>query len=252
MKPEPGLPFERSRSWSRAFLDLLAPPTCLFCKQTCETEAAVCETCFREFQSNESGCTRCALPESRGTVCPACRLAPPPLDQIIAPYVYDEAVAFLLKRWKYEKQRYCSEIAAKMMLTADFRPKEDDLILPTPLHWRRRLSRGFNQSEDLLHSLRTRLSHGPAVRSVTPGAHTGVKLIRRRATAKQSLADRQQRLRNLAGAFRAVGDVQGRSIVLIDDICTTGATAEGMAVALRDAGAASVRLWCVARTPSHR
>lgn len=245
---------EAARGISWAALDALTPQTCVYCQQASNQTEAICTTCFQEFQRNEDSCPRCALPDCNGSLCPTCQSSPSALDQVVAPFVYDPAIAFLLKRWKYEKQRYCSEIAAKMLLNSEFRPHPDDIILPTPLHWYRTLRRGFNQSEDLLRALSKRLnaSINTSVGKEKHRTVRPVKLWRARATPKQSLATRDQRRGNLAGAFRASGDVQGRSFVLIDDVCTTGATGESMAMALRDAGAASVRLWCVARTPGPR
>ena len=242
------------RGIGQAALDALAPQTCVYCQQASDQTEAICTTCFQEFRRNADACPRCALPDCNGSLCPTCQSFPSALDQIVAPFVYDPAIAFLLRRWKYEKQRYCSEIAANMLLNSEFRPRPDDIVLPTPLHWYRGLRRGFNQSEDLLRALSRRLDSiiTTSVDAEERRTHRPVKLRRARATPKQSLATRDQRRGNLAGAFRVSGDVQGRSFVLIDDVCTTGATGESMATALRDAGAVAVRLWCVARTPSPR
>jgi ComF family protein len=117
-----------------------------------------------------------------------------------------------------------------------------DILLPTPLYWQRQLGRGFNQSHDLLEAL---CQLQPALRR-KPLA----RLKRRRATAPQAGASRRERLRNLQGAFAVRGDVSNQRITLIDDVCTTGATANAIAKTLLDAGAAEVHLWCFARTPA--
>jgi ComF family protein len=241
-------------AWT-GLLALLAPPTCVYCQQTTDLEAAICHSCLGELKLNSDACPRCALPGCRGSLCPGCQRTESALDRIVAPYVYDAAMSLLLKRWKFEKQRYCGDIAAKLLLNADYRPEEGSILLATPLHWGRRLQRGFNQSEDLLRFIEDRAASGSTGSPPGSGRAAGprpLRLVRQRATEKQSLSTRQQRRANLAGAFRVVGDARGRSVVLIDDICTTGMTGESMARALREAGAASVSLWCIARTPSHR
>jgi ComF family protein len=147
-----------------------------------------------------------------------------------------------MHRWKYQKERHLAKTAAKIMLNASKYPPYVDMMLPTPLYWQRQLRRGFNQSHDLLEAL---CQLQPALRSAPPA-----RLKRRRATAPQAGASRQERLRNLEGAFTVHGDVSNQRITLIDDVCTTGATANVMAKALLDAGAAEVHLWCFARTPA--
>ncbi|EED32237.1 phosphoribosyltransferase [gamma proteobacterium NOR5-3] len=116
--------------------------------------------------------------------------------------------------------------------------------LATPLHWRRELRRGFNQSEDLLRALS---ALAPSIKA-TPAKLA--RLSRRRATGSQAHATRRERLSNLKGAFRVHGNVQGRTIGIVDDVCTTAATGNAMAETLLDAGAAEVHLYCLARTPA--
>jgi ComF family protein len=147
-----------------------------------------------------------------------------------------------MHRWKYQGERRLAKTTAKIMLNASKYPAYADMMLPTPLYWQRQLRRGFNQSHDLLEAL---CQLQPALRG-TPSA----RLARRRATVPQAGASRQERLRNLEGAFAVHGDVSHQRITLIDDVCTTGATANAMAKTLLDAGAAEVHLWCFARTPA--
>lgn len=130
------------------------------------------------------------------------------------------------------------------MLNAGICFKNIDIALATPLHWRRQLRRGFNQSDELLQALYALRPSIPAVPTRT------ARLRRRRATKSQARASRSARLSNLAGAFEAHGDITGLRIGIIDDVCTTAATGNAMAVTLLNAGAAEVHLYCLARTPS--
>jgi len=115
--------------------------------------------------------------------------------------------------------------------------------MAAPLHWRRRLARGFNQSDDLLRELTRR--HPALARAASDGA----RLRRVRGATRQVASTKAARLHNLRGAFEVSGAISGRSILIVDDVCTTGATGNAMARALLDAGANDVHLWCLARTP---
>jgi ComF family protein len=223
-------------------LDLYAPQECIFCDQLSGRNEALCDTCLAEFQRNDGACPRCGLPDCRGAPCPRCLARPSPVTRTAAPLVYDAAVAFLVKRWKYDRERNVAEIAAMIMLESAYIADHADLVVPVPLHWRRRLRRGFNQSEDLLGALRARV---PELAAASP-----VALRRTRDTPKQTLAGRRARLGNLEKAFCVRGDVSGMSVTLLDDVCTTGATATAAASALLHAGAREVNLWCLARTPA--
>jgi ComF family protein len=117
-----------------------------------------------------------------------------------------------------------------------------DLLLPMPLHWWRRRRRGFNQAQELARML----TRHPALAdlALAPG------LARRtRATASQRQLDARERQRNLRGAFRVEPAVAGKTVAIVDDVLTTGASADALARALKAAGAATVSVWCCARTP---
>lgn len=222
-------------------LDVLAPQRCIYCDQTSGTAISLCRVCESEFLANTAACPCCALPDCGGNLCPGCQARPPVLSSVTATLVYDRALAYLMHRWKYAKERRLADIGAHLLIkNHDFLEKVD-IVLATPLHWRRLLQRGFNQSEDLLTALQHsdhRFRHARSVR-----------LLRTRASAAQAVSSRDERLRNLRGAFRVRGDVRGLSVGLVDDVCTTGATGNAMASALRDAGAREIHLLCIARTP---
>lgn len=119
-----------------------------------------------------------------------------------------------------------------------------DLIMPVPLHWRRKLARGFNQSGELAIIVGKLLDIPVRSDLLTRVAHT----------SPQRGLDRDQRRRNVKRAFapktiRARQQIEDRSIAIIDDVVTTASTADAVARSLMNSGAAQVQVWAVARTP---
>jgi ComF family protein len=130
----------------------------------------------------------------------------------------------------------------RLLVDASGAPVE--LVIPVPLHWRRRLARGFDQSEELA---RWALRHAGA-RSSAP--RLGRRVVARvRATAPQTELDADEREANVAGAFvvRRPEQVRDRRVLLIDDVTTTGSTARACMQALREAGARSVECLALLR-----
>jgi len=127
---------------------------------------------------------------------------------------------------------------ARFLSQALPRDRRFDVVVPMPLHWRRRWSRGFNQSQLLAREI-GRLWNVP-VRNL---------VRRRRATAPQAGLSAAQRSQNVRGAFQAFkpAGLQGMSVLLIDDVLTTGATAAACARAMKRAGASHVSLLALAR-----
>ncbi len=117
--------------------------------------------------------------------------------------------------------------------------KNPDLIVPVPLHWRRRFIRGFNQSQWLANYLGRQLNISV----------DNKLLMRIRNTPPQQQLRRKQRQKNLKGAFQVKRPVEGQHIALIDDVVTTGSTVSELSRLLKKAGASRVDIWCLARTP---
>jgi ComF family protein len=226
---------------------------CLLCGLPgIEMQAAdLCADCSAELPRIGQHCPHCGLPlpDPHRTVsvplasspCGQCLLAPPPYRRCIAPLLYRPPVAQLIARFKYSGRLACGRLLCDELLRR-LRCEPDpgaDLIVPVPLHWRRRWARGFNQAEiigdELSRALRIPLRSDLLARS-------------RPAPPQQSLGADQRR-RNLRGAFALRGPAVGLDIALVDDVVTTGATAAEIAGLLLGAGARSVQVWCLARTP---
>ena len=150
-------------------------------------------------------------------------------------YVYGGPVAGLVHNLKYRGVSRLSEPMGRWMVRAfeGLQPAHADCVVPVPMHVRRARSRGAN------HALLL-------AREVAAGLDLPLEeaLIRTRNTRQQARLSDAERLHNLDGAFAVAGDVSGRRILLVDDVCTTGATANACAEALLQAGATAVLLAC--------
>jgi len=187
-------------------------------------------------------CRLCGAPGVSG-LCPACRGAPTSLEGIVAAAYFSGPLREAIHSLKYGNNRALAAPLSAYLLEAWQRAwpasgPTPDLIIPVPLHGRRLAERGYNQS--------ALLARGVARARAVPLAERAV--VRLRDTPSQTGLDRAARQRNVSGAFTCLADVAGREVVLVDDVCTTGATLEACAAVLKAGGAARVWALTVART----
>ncbi|WP_246135469.1 ComF family protein [Pararhodospirillum oryzae] len=239
----------RGQALARAGLDFLLPPRCLACGAVVLDTGAVCPECFARLTFiTEPVCARCGLPlpdpPQPGVLlcCGACLRRAPAFDQARAVLVYDDGSAPLILRLKNGDRPESVPALGRWMARAGRSLLEPGAVLvPVPLHWTRLFRRRYNQSALLAFALGR--ASGLEVR---PRA-----LIRVRATPPQGLRPPGGRYANVRGAFRVrVPDhVAERTIVLVDDVLTTGATTEACARVLREAGATRIVVLTLARVP---
>jgi ComF family protein len=159
----------------------------------------------------------------------------------VAPYLYRHPLDAVVQHLKYHRLAYLGRhLAAIIAGAAASELAVGDLVTAVPLHWRRQLARGFNQAFEIAQPLARHL-----------GIEQRRTLRRTRATQPQAELSRAHRHLNPTGAFRARGDarVGGRTILLVDDVMTTGATLHAAAAALKAAGARTVVAVVAGRTP---
>jgi len=240
---------ESARRWLEAGLSFLYPPACQLCAQARSTPANgyVCEDCRAQVRFIERPfCERCGLPyEGEITTrfeCGNCREADLHFRSARSAVVARDKVLEVIHRYKYHRALWFEPFLADLLLrraAAELAQQKWDLIVPIPLHSSRYREREFNQAERLAVRL-GEVAHIPVESRL---------LARVLPTRTQTQLSRDERLANVrnAFAFRKSGRLSGQSIVLVDDVFTTGATANACAKVLKSAGAGEVSVWTVAR-----
>lgn len=228
-------------------LDLIFPPRCAVCGASGADLCAACLSNIRPMP--EPRCARCdttlaGRSAPSGGLCRECAAGTfaPALDRALAAAVYEGTVRSAIHALKYRGQRrVAAPLASLALATWRAAGLRADIIIPIPLHRSRGRPRGFNQS-DLL------------ARDLGRGAALPIRrdaLARVRATAAQAQLTAKERHSNVAGAgavrLGAAGALSGRTILLVDDVLTTGATAQAAASALRAARPAAIYVLAVAR-----
>lgn len=238
------MPATEALSWRRQLrqffhksLNFIFPPVCVACQQV---GAPLCDGCQALIvRPQEPLCPRCGRAVTQPVAaCDQCQRHPLPL-RIRAAAFYGEPLRQVIHGFKYEGLFALSSPLAALM--AEEWPRWSapvDLVLPIPLHPERERERGYNQTVLLMREFCRRLN-------LTPDARA---LSRIRYTRPQVELGSRERLHNVRGAFRADRrKVTQKRILLLDDVCTTGATLGAAAEALLDAGAQSVSAYVLAR-----
>ncbi|MCC7271835.1 MAG: ComF family protein [Alphaproteobacteria bacterium] len=232
---------------ARTLLDVVLPPRCLACGTIVGDPGALCPECWAGVGFIAPPCcTRCGLPfafdSGAGVECGECLRRPPAFDRARAVFRYDDASRPLILGFKHGDRTHAAPaFGAWLARAAGPLAAEAEVVVPVPLHRLRLLRRHYNQAALLALALGRRIRV-----PVVPDA-----LVRKRATPSQGGLRRLGRFRNVAGAFavppRRRRHVDGRRVLLVDDVLTTGATVEACARALRAAGARAVDVVTLAR-----
>jgi ComF family protein len=226
---------------SRSLIHKLFPPTCLLCLEPGQPPALdLCPGCEQDLPRSFRGCAICAAPVAGGTIaCSNCLARRPAFDAAFAPYRYEFPLAELIHRLKYGGQVAVARILGSLLARrlAERGALAVDALVPVPLHPSREARRGYNQAAEIASFAGQILSL-----PVAGGIATRV-----RATEEQAALPAIVRRVNVSGAF-AVRDVpMPAAVAIVDDVLTTGSTADALARELKRAGCRRVEVWAVAR-----
>lgn len=240
--------FDYAEHWGKKALDFALPPRCVLCGSMDVVSVNFCLPCWGALHLLDGkGCVSCGRPmESIGIgesvlQCESCHVNPPLHNGLAAATAYDDKSGAIAMRLKYGKKVGLAKPMARQMARHLPEDVADWVIVPVPLHRWRLWQRGFNQSVLLARELR-RLS----------GArHCPDALLRRRNTQSLGHMRGEERRREVEGAIvihpRRSYAINGRRILLIDDVITSGATSDACVLALKNAGAKEVKVLCWAR-----
>ena len=223
-------------------LDVVFPERCVACDVLLSAPGVFfCEACAPEVEEIPAvACVRCSEPGAHANaLCPRCARRLPRFSRAFAPLEHDGSVARAIQRFKYEAHPELARPLGALLvrLAGPFLQQAPDAVVPLPLHASRYRERGYDQTALLAVEV-ARLSK----RELRDDGLTRV-----RATSRQVGHSDEDRAANVAGAFEASPAVRGRRLLLLDDVLTTGATANEAAHALLSAGAVEVQVLTLAR-----
>jgi ComF family protein len=226
--------------FSDAILNLLFPLACILCNAlVLERQCGpLCPSCWNRMKPLQPPfCPQCGIPESPAEniagLCSACRLQEYAFDFARSAYVFNDPLREAIHHLKYSDRVSLARPLGKALHEClDREDFQGTVVVPVPLHRRRERQRGFNQAELLARMLGRKLDN---------------KVLRRRKnTPSQTGLSRSQRTLNLSGAFEVCGPV-AETVVVVDDVFTTGSTLHEISKILKRAGAKRVEVLTVAR-----
>ncbi len=231
-------------------IDLLYPPRCPLCGDAIAEQKGLCAVCWSELViPTDPSCASCQRPFRDGTFdsgegaaqCAPCLAQPPRHDGIAAGTIYNDASRKLVLAFKHGRRIALGNMLANLMVARLPELDGEWIVVPVPLHYSRLWMRGFNQAALLAAQI--------AKHAKQPLIVDGLRRTKR--TNALGGLGRKDRERMLAGAIsvslRHVAKLEGRNIVLVDDVLTSGATSEACVKALKKAGANKVIVSCFAR-----
>jgi ComF family protein len=227
--------------FGRWALDFALPPRCAGCGTIVADVHSFCADCWRSVEFlGESGCATCGMPlqATEQSTCGACLARAPRIARTRAAVAYGDLAKSLAIRLKYGRKVAIARTMARYMAPL-VGEHSDRLLVPVPLHRARLWNRGFNQSALVARELSRRVG--------IPADLLALARVRRTAPLKGMSPI--QRRKTVAGAFRVRDKraIAGKTVILVDDVLTTGSTAEACARTLKRAGAARVELVSWAR-----
>ncbi len=228
-------------------LDFLLPPLCQMCAEPVGEPATLCPRCWKKIRFISAPfCARCGMPfdfpVEEGTLCGPCLADPPPYATARAVLLYDEDSRKIILGFKHGDRTYAAKaLAAWMHRASGPLLAEAGALIPVPLHRARLFQRRYNQSALLAQEI-----------GLLAGKPVMLHALRRiRETESQGHMKRKERRKNVSGAFDVAkkyqSGIRGKTVLLIDDVLTTGATVEECSRVLLGAGASRVHVLTLSR-----
>lgn len=224
------------------------PGQCCLCKQAADIKISLCEKCRSKLPKNDCRCSCCATPLNSGELnisllCGSCQQQPPFFDRVFSPFLYQQHMVQLIHQFKYHSKLFLGNTLADIFIQQypfdkNCTDQIPEVIIPVPLHIKRLKHRGFNQSKELAiyfsRQMNIKIRDDIVKRVKLTHTQQGLSLIERK--------------KNLKNAF-SVNDnsFDNKYVVLVDDVMTTGNTANEIAKILKQAGAKRVDVWTIAR-----
>lgn len=225
-----------------AWIRPIMSPVCFLCSQPAG-DSGLCNACLTSLPiADGNRCPVCASPTATASQCGRCIQHRPNFDHAIAALEYSSPVDHLITSLKYSRDLAAARALAFMLARVLENEPYPDIVLAMPIAPDRMRERGFNQAEEIARyacaEFGLDVAHGIAKRAS--------------AGSPQASLPWRERAKNVHGVFRCNSDVAGKTIAVVDDVLTTGATLDELAAVLKRAGAQAVVGWIVARTPSQR
>lgn len=218
---------------------LRLPAICALCSDYHQRSGAVCHDCHQLFVPLGTTCQQCAclLPDSDFLICGQCIKKKPAFDTVTATYRFEEPLRTLLHQFKYNQSLHLTSSLATMMLQCP-PPQIDttECLIPVPMHPKKLQQRGYNQAAELTKRLSCAINK--------PYQLTQCAKIKN--TTAQARLSGKERLNNVRQSF-SVKPTPLKHITLIDDLLTTGSTANELAGLFKKQGVLRISVWCCAR-----
>lgn len=220
-------------------IERLLPTRCAICAAPGQGDLPLCGRCLARLPRLSNHCSVCASPVEATTpvICGHCQQHPPLYDLTIAPLLYQEPVDHLIIGLKFSARLAYAKILARLFMDSLNECKRPALLIPMPLHEKRLRKRGFNQSLELARLIAKQTG-------IPVDAHV---CQRTRHTEPQSTLPAKEKKRNVKDAFAVSQPIAARHVAIVDDVMTSGHTANELARVLKLAGAEQVDVWVMAR-----
>jgi ComF family protein len=225
---------------SESALGIALAGACLLCGAP-SLKSGLCQGCFDSLPfANGDRCPVCAVASPGAKPCGRCLTHPPAYDRVVVALDYVSPVDFLIADLKYSRNLAAARVLAYLLAEALEQEPYPDFVLPMPVAASRLRDRGFNQASEIARhacaGFGLRVTEGLAQRTY--------------ARQSQTALPWRDRASNVRGAFRCETDITDKTIAVVDDVITTGATLHELATTLKRAGAEKVIGWIAARTPA--